>query len=138
MTDVLFVCVHNAGRSQMARALFNAVSARRGLSLKAVSTGTEPAPRVHDHVIEAMRELGLDLSTEYPKLLDNDTVKQASRIITMGCAVDSESCPAIFIKDVEDWGLPDPKGRSLGEVRAIRDAIRRKVAGLINGMDSRH
>ena len=136
MTDVLFVCVHNAGRSQMAKALFNALALRRGLSLKAESAGTEPAPQVHDNVIDAMHELGLDLSTERPKLLDNDTVKQARRVITMGCGIHSESCPAIFIKDVEDWGLPDPKGRSMEEVRAIRDVIDRKIEGLMSGMDS--
>ncbi|MBI4339117.1 MAG: hypothetical protein HY680_04095, partial [Chloroflexi bacterium] len=122
MSDVLFVCVHNAGRSQMARALFNREAQRRGLAYRAESAGTEPGDHIHANVAQAMGEIGLDISREQPKLLTNDMAQAAKRVITMGCQVDAEKCPAVFIKGVEDWGLPDPRDRPLTEVRAIRDA----------------
>lgn len=131
MSEVLFVCVHNAGRSQMAKALFNRLAQERGLPFTAESAGTEPSQRVHANVVEVMREVGLDLSGEKPKLLTNDMVQRARRVITMGCAVDSAICPAIFLKEFEDWGLPDPKDKTPEEVRAIRDAIRQKVEELV-------
>ena len=131
MAEVLFVCVHNAGRSQMAKAMFNRLASERGLSLRAESAGTEPGEGVHDIVAEAMQEVGFDLRSERPKPLTDDMVEQAQRVITMGCAIDSEACPAIFLKDIEDWGLPDPKGQPIGEVRAIRDVIGSKVEGLL-------
>ncbi|MBI4297499.1 MAG: arsenate reductase ArsC [Chloroflexi bacterium] len=131
MSDVLFVCVHNAGRSQMAQALFNRLAQERGLPLRAESAGTEPGQRVHANVVAAMREVGLDLSAKKPKLLTNDMVEKARRVITIGCAVDEASCPAIFIKNVGDWGLPDPRGKPLAEVQAIRDEIRLRVEALI-------
>lgn len=134
--DVLFVCVHNAGRSQMAEALFNRLAQERGLSYRAQSAGTEPGARVHPNVVEAMKELGIDLSRARPRLLTNDMVAQARRLITMGCAVDAGTCPAVFIKDVEDWGLPDPKGRPLEEVRAIRDQVLARVNGLLEELAS--
>jgi len=130
VSDVLFVCVHNAGRSQMAKALFNRLAQERGLPFTAESAGTEPAQGIHANVVEAMREMGLDLSGEDPKLLTNSMVQTARRVITMGCAVDSAACPAVFLKDVEDWGLPDPKGKAPEEVRAIRETIRQKVEEL--------
>lgn len=129
---VLFVCVHNAGRSQMAAALFNAVARERGLSWVAESAGTEPAERVHPEVVEAMGELGIDLSGARPRLLTNDAVEAADRVVTMGCQVDAGLCPALFLKNVEDWGLPDPKGRPPAEVRQIRDEIRRRVEALLD------
>ena len=131
MTDALFVCVHNAGRSQMAKAMFNRLASERGLALRAESAGTEPGDGVHDVVAEAMREKGFDLRAERPKLLTDYMVEQAQRVITMGCAIDSDACPAIFLRDVEDWGLPDPKGQPLSKVRAIRDTIGRKVEELL-------
>ncbi|MBF8267034.1 MAG: protein tyrosine phosphatase [Dehalococcoidia bacterium] len=136
MSDVLFVCVHNAGRSQMAKSLFNRLSRQRGLRLRAESAGTEPGEHVHANVIEAMREVGQDLTGEHPKMLTNDMVKEAQRVITMGCAVDAEACPALFLKDVEDWGLPDPKDGSLADVRAIRDTISQRVEELIASLKS--
>ena len=138
MASVLFVCVHNAGRSQMAKALFNELAQQRGLPFEAESAGTEPAGHVHSTVVAVMQELGIDLSLERPKLLANDMVARAGRVITMGCAVDAEACPAVFVKDVEDWGLPDPKDRDLEGVRAIRDAIQERVERLLASMDSRH
>ena len=131
MAEVLFVCVHNAGRSQMAKAMFNRLASERGLALRAESAGTEPGEGVHDIVAEAMQEVGFDLRSERPKPLTDDMVEQAQRVITMGCAIDSEACPAIFLKDIEDWGLPDPKGQPIAEVRTIRDTIGVKVEGLL-------
>ena len=132
MAEILFVCVHNAGRSQIAKAMFNRLAAERGLALRAESAGTEPGDGVHDIVAEAMQEAGFDLRAERPKFLADEMVEQAQRVITMGCAIDSAACPAIFLRDVEDWGLPDPKGRPINEVRAIRDVIGEKVEKLLS------
>lgn len=129
---VLFLCVHNAGRSQMARALFDRAAIERGLAVRARSAGTQPAGRVHPVVEEAMRELGEDLSAAAPQLMTNAMVEQAVRVITMGCAVDAEACPAIALRDVEDWGLPDPKGQPLADVRRIRDDIGARVNTLLD------
>ena len=134
MADVLFVCVHNAGRSQMAKALFNRLAQERGLPFIAESAGTQPGQGIHPVVMEAMREVGLDLSRKKPKLLTDEMVEKARKVITMGCAVDQEACPAVFLKDVEDWGLPDPKDRPLAEVRAICEEIRRRVEALLAGL----
>ena len=131
MTDVLFVCVHNSGRSQMAEALFNQMAAERGMGLRAGSAGTQPAESIDPTVAEAMRELGIDLSPERPKPLTDAMAEDAERVITMGCVVDAGACPAILLKNVQDWGLPDPKGRSLIEVRAIRDEVARRVEALM-------
>ena len=136
MAEVLFVCVHNAGRSQMAKAMFNRLASERGLNLRAESAGTEPGEGVHDIVAEAMQEMGFDLRSERPKLLTDGMVEDAKRVITMGCAIDSEACPAIFLRNVEDWGLPDPKGQHIGEVRAIRDVIGGKVEELLGELSA--
>jgi arsenate reductase (thioredoxin) len=129
MTDVLFICVQNAGRSQMAQALFNREAREHGLALRAESAGTEPAGGVHPNVVQVMGEVGLDLSQQRPRILTTEMANRARRLITMGCATDS--CPALFLKDVEDWGLPDPRDRELEEVRAIRDLVHQKVKGLV-------
>ena len=134
MADVLFVCVHNAGRSQMAKALFNQAATRLGLSLRADSAGTEIGSHVHPEVVEVMRELGLDVSNDRPKVITNEMVQQAKKVVTMGCQVDADVCPAVFIKGAEDWGLPDPKNQPVEQVRAIRDTIRRKVDELLASM----
>lgn len=131
MIQVLFVCVHNAGRSQMAKALFDLLAAEGNLPYRAESAGTEPAGAIHSNVVETMRELGIDIADQKPKLLTDAMVRNASKVITMGCAVDSTKCPAIFLKNVVDWGLPDPRGKTLEEVRVIRDTIRLKVRHLI-------
>lgn len=131
MKRVLFVCVHNAGRSQMAEAFFNQLAAERCLSVRAESAGTEPAERVNPTVVAAMREVGIDLLGKTPKLLTNAMVQQADRVITMGCAPDASSCPALVVTNVEDWALTDPAGKPLPEVRQIRDEIRRRVAELV-------
>jgi arsenate reductase len=134
--DVLFVCVHNAGRSQMAAAAFNQIARRRGLRLRAESAGTMPAERVHENVKQAMAEIGIDLTDAHPRLLTNDLAESASRIVTMGCEVDRNSCPTVFIKGVEDWGLPDPAHLAVELVRPIRDEVIARVRALIAELDS--
>lgn len=121
MTNVLFVCVRNAGRSQMARAFYE----RRGGQAR--SAGTEPAERVHPEVAEAMREVGADVAARVPRKLSRGDVEWADVVVTMGCG---DQCPYISGKQYVDWDLTDPAGRSVGEVRAIRDEIQRRVGEL--------
>lgn len=125
---ILFVCVHNAGRSVMAEAFFNALADGRALG---VSAGTEPQDAPHPEVVEAMREVGIDVAGHRGALLDDDLVRSAARVITMGCAVDADACPAIRYADTEDWGLPDPKGQPPERVREIRDMVRARVEQLL-------
>ncbi|MDP6063681.1 MAG: hypothetical protein QGI49_02680 [SAR202 cluster bacterium] len=135
MSEVLFVCVHNAGRSQMAAALFNRAAAERSLAMRAESAGTMPAAGVHPNVVDSMRELSLDISDVRPALLTDEMIESSERVVTMGCAVDGDACPAILLKDVEDWGMPDPKGALPKTVRAIRDAIAERVSQLLEEWD---
>ena len=128
MKRYLFVCVHNAGRSVMAEAFANVLGNGK---VEGISAGTTPGDTVHPEVVLAMKEVGIDVSAHTGRLLDDEMVKSADRVFTMGCAVDEAACPAILYTDVEDWGLPDPKGRPLEEVREIRDDIRARVAALI-------
>jgi arsenate reductase len=123
---VIFACVHNAGRSQMAAALFNA-SADPARAV-ACSAGTEPADRVHPEVVEAMRELGFDLAAAKPARLTDELAAGADLLVTMGCG---EACPAVPGLRREDWPLPDPKGQALDAVRDVRDEVRRRVADLV-------
>ncbi len=123
---VLFACIHNAGRSQMAAALFNV--AADPAKARALSAGTKPGPAVHPEVAAVMREIDIDLSSATPRLLTDDLAGSVSMLITMGCG---EACPYVPGVERDDWALPDPKGRPLAEVRAIRDDIRRRVASLI-------
>ena len=129
MKRYLFVCVHNAGRSVMAEAFANALGNGK---VEGISAGTIPSDHVHPEVVLAMKEVGIDVSGHTGRLLDDTMVKSADRVFTMGCAVDEAACPAILYTDVEDWGLPDPKGRPIEEVREIRDDIRARVAALIS------
>jgi arsenate reductase (thioredoxin) len=124
MARILFVCLHNAGRSQMSQALFErAVNGAH----EAESAGTTPADRVHPEVVEAMRELGIDLENEEPKRLTREMAEAADVVVTMGCG---DECPYVPGKRYIDWDLPDPKGLPLEEVRAIRDDIARRVRAL--------
>jgi arsenate reductase len=123
---VIFACVHNAGRSQMAAALFNLL-ADPGKA-HAESAGTEPADRVHPEVVEAMREIGIDLSGRVPQKMTAELARGAVRLITMGCG---DKCPYVPGLRIEDWALPDPKGQPMERVRSIRDDIRARVADLI-------
>lgn len=136
--DVLFVCVHNAGRSQIAKALFNARARATGLEMTADAAGTLPSAHVHPEVIEVMRERGIDLSQEHGKPLTDELLAGAPRVITMGCDVDSDACPALLLSEVEDWGLRDPKGQPIAVVREIRDEIDALVTGLVREMRGRN
>jgi arsenate reductase (thioredoxin) len=129
MSTVLFVCLHNAGRSQMSRALFEQAAAGRHTAL---SAGTTPAEHVHPEVVEAMRELGIDIADHKPQLLTRDMANRADIVITMGCG---DACPVIPGKRYVDWELPDPKGRPIAEVRATRDEIARRVRRLLAEID---
>jgi arsenate reductase (thioredoxin) len=126
VTTVLFACVHNAGRSQMAAAFFNALA--DPAKARAISAGTRPGERVHGEVVIVMREAGLDLSDIKPQKLTDDLARGVDVLVTMGCG---EECPFIPGAKVEDWPLPDPKGQPIDAVRRIRDEIRERVAGLV-------
>lgn len=123
--EVLFVCVHNAGRSQMAAGLLAARAAGR---IRVRSAGTEPADRLNPAVVEAMREIGLDIGRELPKALRDDSVRAADVVITMGCG---DTCPFYPGKRYEDWELEDPAGKPIEVVRGIRDEIAARVDGLL-------
>jgi len=123
---VLFVCVHNAGRSQMAEAFFNQMAKGRAQGL---SAGTRPSDEVNPLVIQVMREVGLDISHRKPKMLTPKILEGVCRVITMGCGVEN-ACPALFLP-TEDWQIEDPEGKPLERVRHIRDEIRAKVERLV-------
>jgi protein-tyrosine-phosphatase len=123
--SVLFVCVHNAGRSQMAAAILRR---RAGDAIEVRSAGTTPANEIQATVREAMAEVGIDLGDAAPQALKIDTVEASDVVITMGCG---DACPVFPGKRYLDWELPDPAGRSIGEVRSIRDDIDRRVADLV-------
>jgi arsenate reductase len=125
MPEVLFVCVHNAGRSQMAAGLVNLRSNGR---IDVCSAGSEPADTINPAVVEAMREVGVDLSGEFPKPLTNEVVRAADVVITMGCG---DACPIYPGKRHEDWQLDDPAGQDLEHVRVIRDEIDARVQKLV-------
>jgi len=122
----LFACVHNAGRSQMAAALFNLYG--NAAECCAISAGTQPASHVHPEVVKVMREIGVDLATAKPQKLTEELARGASMLVTMGCG---ESCPFVPGLRTIDWALPDPKGQSLDAVRAIRDEIHKRVKSLL-------
>ncbi len=126
MQRIIFACVHNAGRSQIAAAFFTQLA--DATKAVAVSAGTRPGPHVHPEVREAMREVGIDLSSARPQPLTAELARGAKMLITMGCG---EECPYVPGVERDDWALPDPKGRPIEEVRAIRDDIRRRVEALV-------
>jgi arsenate reductase len=129
MKHVLFVCLHNAGRSQMSQALFERAAQERHT---AASAGTTPADRVHPEVVQVMGELGVDLSDRTPRTLDREMAEQADVVVTMGCG---DECPYIPGKRYIDWELQDPKGLPIDEVRAIRDDIAARVDRLVAELD---
>ena len=129
MTHVLFVCLHNAGRSQMSEALFTRAA---GVRHTAASAGTTPAEQVHPEVVEAMAELGVDLSSRVPQRLTDELAAQSDVVVTMGCG---DECPYVPGVRYVDWELADPKGRPLDEVRVTRDEIARRVAALVEELD---
>ena len=129
MAHVLFVCLHNAGRSQMSRALFERAAAGRH---EAQSAGTRPAERVHPEVASVMAELGIDIADSHPTKLTGDQAEWADVVVTMGCG---DECPYIPGKRYIDWDLPDPEGQQLDTVRATRDDIARRVSELVDELD---
>jgi arsenate reductase (thioredoxin) len=128
---ILFVCVHNAGRSVMAEALLKRVAGDR---YRAMSAGTDPADRPHPEVVSAMREVGIELESSPGRLLTQEMAERADLVIGMGCAVE-EACPALTVP-LEDWALDDPKGKPPEEVAAIRDAVSARVEELVARLDS--
>ena len=128
---VVFVCVHNSGRSQMAEAFFNKLAKGKAIG---ISAGTQPGDKVNPIVVETMSEVGIDISGNKPKMLTMEMVEKADKMITMGCGADAGGlCPASFI-ETEDWALEDPKGKSLEQVRKIRDEIKQMVRTLVKEM----
>jgi protein-tyrosine-phosphatase len=128
MKTVLFVCVHNSGRSQMAEALTNALAHKQGLPVRGLSAGTVGGKDLNPMAVMAMAELGISMAGQAPKLLTPEMVQQSDRIISMGCGVDA--CPTKFLI-TEDWGLDDPAGQPIETVRTIRDAIQAHVETML-------
>ena len=126
MKTVIFACVHNAGRSQMSAALFNAQADPK--KARAISAGTNPGDRVHPEVVVAMKEEGIDLSGAKPQRLTEELAQGAALLVTMGCG---DACPYVPGLEILDWPLPDPKGQPIETVRRIRDDIRGRIAALV-------
>ena len=131
MRKVLFVCVHNAGRSQMAEAFFN----HYATDALGLSAGTHAGSRINPQAADAMREIGISMEGQSPKQMTPEMIAESDRIITMGCGVDAESCPAGFLV-TEDWGLDDPAGQPIEVVRKIRDEIKKRVLALIQELNN--
>ncbi|QLH09616.1 arsenate reductase ArsC [Candidatus Nitrosotenuis sp. DW1] len=128
---ILFVCVENAGRSQMAEGFFRKYAPG---GYEPQSAGTKPVGTVNPLAISVMKEIGIDISSQQPKIISDSMIQQSSRIVNMGC-MDKESCPALFVQNVLDWGIPDPKGKPLDEVRKIRDLIEKRVIDLCKALE---
>jgi len=128
--NVLFVCVENAGRSQMAEGFFRKYSPK---GYEPSSAGTRPISDINPLAIEAMKEVGVDISNQKSKILTEDMIKKSTVRVNMGC-VEKESCPTLFIHDVIDWNIEDPKGKSIEKVREIRDVIESKVIELVSNV----
>lgn len=123
---ILFVCVENAGRSQMAEGFFRKYAPA---DYESYSAGTKPIGAINPFAIQVMSESGIDITTQTPKTITDSMIKEAFKVINMGC-MDRESCPALFVKDMLDWAIEDPKGKSLEDVRKIRDTIEKRVQDL--------
>jgi len=130
MKKILFVCVENAGRSQMAEAFFKKYLPA---GFQPISAGTKPAVKVNPTVVQAMNEVGIDIEGNCPQNISQQMIDEAQIAVNMGC-MDKESCPALFLKDVIDWQIQDPKGKPIEQVREIRDQIESKVKDFINSM----
>jgi len=130
--NILFVCVENAGRSQMAEAFFRKFAPSR---FNVSSAGTTPSSQLNPIVIQVMKEVGMDVMNQHPKLLSDFMIQNSSKTVNMGC-MEKESCPSLFVKDVLDWNISDPKEKSLDEVRIIRDTIKSEVMNLIKTLEA--
>ena len=130
--NILFVCVENAGRSQMAEAFFKKYAKNQ---FNVISAGTSPSSHLNPVVVSVMNELGIDLENQKPQLLSSSMIENSNKTVNMGC-MDKESCPSLFVKDVDDWNIEDPKGKSIEDVRKIRDQIKNDVLNLLNSIES--
>ena len=130
--NILFVCVENAGRSQMAEAVFKKYAKNQ---FHVISAGTSPSSHLNPVVVSAMNELGIDLENQKPQLLSSSMIENSNKTVNMGC-MDKESCPSLFVKDADDWNIEDPKGKSIEDVRKIRDQIKNDVLNLLNSIES--
>ncbi len=128
--NILFVCVENAGRSQMAEAFFKKYSK---IKFNVISAGTIPSSELNPVVVQVMKEIGIDMLEQSPKILSNTMIENSHTIVNMGC-VDKESCPSIFVKNVIDWNVSDPKTQSIEQIRIIRDQIKSKVLNMIDSL----
>ena len=130
--NILFVCVENAGRSQMAEAFFKKYAKNQ---FHVISAGTSPSSHLNPVVVSVMNELGIDLKNQKPQLLSSSMIKNSNKTVNMGC-VDKKSCPSLFVKDVDDWNVEDPKGKSIEDVRKIRDQIKNDVLNLLDSLQN--
>jgi arsenate reductase (thioredoxin) len=130
MRKVLFICVHNAGRSQMAEAFFNKLANGKAV---AFSAGSKPAEKINPAAVQVMREAGIDISQKIPRMLTSELMEGVERVITMGCGEDT-ACPAAWVK-TEDWELEDPAGKPVEQVRVIRDEIKQRVQILLKEIE---
>ncbi len=130
--NVLFVCVENAGRSQMAEAFFKKFAKNR---FNVISAGTSPSSNLNPIVVSVMEEIGIDLKNQNPQLLSSSMIENSNKTVNMGC-MDKESCPSLFVKDIENWNIDDPKGKSIEDVRKIRDQIEKDVLNLLDSLES--
>jgi len=131
MRTVLFVCVENAGRSQMAEGFFNKYATK---GLRAVSAGTRPASQINPLAVQAMKEAGVDIGSQKSKIVTEDMIRDSEKAVNMGC-MDKAECPLLFLNNPIDWGIEDPKGKPIEKVREIRDDIERRVKELVKNLE---
>ena len=131
--NILFVCVENAGRSQMAEAFFKKYASKK---FNVISAGTLPSSQLNSLSVQVMKEIGIDLDEQQPKLLSDNMIESSFKTINMGC-IDKESCPSLFVNDVLDWDISDPKEKSIDDVRKIRDKIKTEVINLIDSLEEK-
>ncbi len=131
MKTILFVCVENAGRSQMAEGFFNKYAPE---GFRAVSAGTKPASQINPLAAQVMKEAGIDISTQKSKIITEEMIRDSSKAVNMGC-MDRSECPLLFLNNPIDWGIEDPKDQPIEKVREIRDEIERRVKELVNNLE---
>ena len=128
---VLFVCIENAGRSQMAEGFFRKYAPKEYVPL---SAGTTPTEKINPLAIQAMKEIGIDITEQKPKVLTDEMIRKSSKIVNMGC-MDRQSCPALFVNNMIEWSIPDPKNKPIDEVRKIRDEIEIRIMEFVATLD---
>jgi arsenate reductase len=132
---ILFVCVENAGRSQMAEGFFNQKYAPKGY--RAISAGTRPISQINPLAVQVMNEVGVDISSQKSKIITEDMIKSSEKSVNMGC-IDKTECPMLFINNVVDWGIEDPKGKPIEKVREIREEIERRVKEIAQSLERKN